>query len=180
MGPGARHGEPALRARLLHRLAQQAQLAHGAADAAVHAGPELRRRGVRLRGYARREDAGEARQHLVDRLRERPGPGVEEHDLLLDAERERRGLRPGRPGGRRPQLAGSTHVSLPPPPCDELTTSSPSANATRVSPPGSARARVPSKKTNGRTSTWRGASAPPITVGCVERRTVSCATSASG
>src|SRR3974390_351814 len=30
----------------------------------------------------------------------------------------------------------STHVSLLPPPCDELTTSDPLRNATRVSPPG--------------------------------------------
>ena len=32
--------------------------------------------------------------------------------------------------------SASTHVSLPPPPCDELTTSEPRRMATRVSPPG--------------------------------------------
>ena len=44
-------------------------------------------------------------------------------------------------GGDADQRAahGSTHVSLAPPFCDELTTSEPSSNATRVSPPGSVR-----------------------------------------
>src|SRR5204863_34771 len=81
---------------------------------------------------------------------------IQEHDLLLDADREGGGGRPARPGDLA-QLSGSTHVSLPPPPCDELTTSCPSRSATRVSPPGSARDSDPSKKTKGRTSTWRGA-----------------------
>ena len=38
--------------------------------------------------------------------------------------------------GTQPGQLFSTHVSLLPPPCDELTTNDPFRNATRVNPPG--------------------------------------------
>ena len=50
--------------------------------------------------------------------------------------------------------SASTQVSLPPPPCDELTTSEPRRSATRVSPPGVTFTSRPNS-TNGRRSTWR-------------------------
>ena len=42
----------------------------------------------------------------------------------------------GASGGRHGRPEVSTHVSFDPPPCDELTISSPSGSATRVRPPG--------------------------------------------
>ena len=48
----------------------------------------------------------------------------------------------------------STQVSLPPPPCDEFTTSEPRRSATRVSPPGVTFTSRPNR-TNGRRSTCR-------------------------
>ncbi len=69
------------------------------------------------------------------------------------------------PAGRRSE---STQVSLEPPPWLELTISSPSGSATRVSPPGSTHTRSPSLTANGRRSTWRGASLPSTKVGTVE------------
>ena len=54
----------------------------------------------------------------------------------------------------------STHVSLLPPPWDELTTSSSGSPATRVSPPGTIHGRS-SSSTNGRRSTARGSNPPP-------------------
>ncbi len=62
----------------------------------------------------------------------------------------------------------TTQVSLDPPPCEELTTSSPSGSATRVSPPGSTHTRLPSLTANGRRSTWRGPKRPSTKVGTVE------------
>src|SRR5579863_4013539 len=47
--------------------------------------------------------------------------------------------------------ASSTQVSLLPPPCDELTISEPSRNATRVRPPASTRGFAP-RSTKGRKS----------------------------
>ncbi len=75
----------------------------------------------------------------------------------------------------------STQVSFAPPFWDELTTSAPSSNATRVRPPGATRAS-PSRprKTYGRRSTWREASLPSTTVGWEESITMRCATKAVG
>ena len=59
-------------------------------------------------------------------------------------------------------------MSLLPPPWLELTTSSPSGRATRVSPPGSTQTSSPLFTANGRRSTWRGASRSSISVGTVD------------
>jgi len=51
-------------------------------------------------------------------------------------------------------VLASTQVSLPPPPCEEFTTSDPERSATRVSPPGMIRTSRPNN-TKGRRSTCR-------------------------
>src|SRR5947209_4667440 len=57
-----------------------------------------------------------------------------EDRLRHPAQHRHRSLHPaGRVGGRQ---ASATHVSLVPPPCEELTTSEPRLSATRVRPPG--------------------------------------------
>ena len=73
-----------------------------------------------------------------------------------------------------------TQVSLEPPPWLELTTSSPSGSATRVSPPGSTHTLSPSLTANGRRSTCRGAIRPPISVGQVDRPIGFCAIQSRG
>src|ERR1019366_7414218 len=65
----------------------------------------------------------------------------------------------------------STQVSFDPPPREELTISSPSPSATRVSPPGRTQTSSPSLTAKGRRSIWRGAIASPTNVGCVDRAT---------
>src|SRR5690606_8812784 len=69
----------------------------------------------------------------------------------------------------------STQVSFEPPPCEELTTSWPSASATRVSPPGSTHTFSPSLTAKGRRSTCRGRSESPASVGTVDSCTAGCA-----
>src|SRR5215472_18897047 len=60
------------------------------------------------------------------------------------------------------------HVSFEPPPCEELTTSEPRRNATRVSPPGNTQVLDP-VTANGRRSTWRGSILPSTRVGATDR-----------
>src|SRR5215218_8315468 len=74
----------------------------------------------------------------------------------------------------------STHVSLVPPPWLEFTTSEPSFSATRVSPPGTIRTSSAPDSTNGRKSTWRGATPEATKVGQVERASVGWAMKPSG
>src|SRR5690606_17548730 len=76
-------------------------------------------------------------------------------------------------GGSAAQHAASStiQVSLVPPPCDELTTSEPSRNATRVRPPGTRRVSLPDS-TKGRRSIWRGAMPLSTKVGQVDRHRV--------
>ena len=62
-----------------------------------------------------------------------------------------------------------------PPPWLELTTSEPFFRATRVSPPGTMRMRSRPVSTNGRRSTWRGATPSSTQVGQVESASVGCA-----
>src|SRR5205085_4636495 len=57
----------------------------------------------------------------------------------------------------------------------ELTTSEPSFIATRVSPPGTMRVLSRPVSTNGRRSTWRGATPASTQVGQVESASVGCA-----
>ena len=76
--------------------------------------------------------------------------------------------RPGPAAGSASWLPNSTQVSFEPPPCEELTTSSPSGNATRVSPPGSTQTELPLFTANGRRSTCRGRILSPISVGTVD------------
>src|SRR5271157_2185138 len=59
----------------------------------------------------------------------------------------------------------STHVSLLPPFWEELTTSAPGSNATRVSPPGITCTSSPFEMANGRRSICRGSRRPSVTVG---------------
>ena len=58
-------------------------------------------------------------------------------------------------------------MSFVPPPWLEFTTSEPSFNATRVRPPGTMVIFLPDR-TNGRRSTWRGATPWATKVGQVE------------
>src|SRR5262249_59777473 len=74
----------------------------------------------------------------------------------------------------RPHVS-STQVSLVPPPWLELTTRDPFFNATRVRPPGTMRTRSRPVSTNGRRSTWRGATPSSTQVGQVESARVGCA-----
>jgi uncharacterized circularly permuted ATP-grasp superfamily protein len=71
--------------------------------------------------------------------------------------------------------SASTHVSLVPPPCDELTTSEPSGSATRVNPPGTTVTPLPDS-TYGRRSMCRGARPPATKVGQVDSASVGWAT----
>jgi hypothetical protein len=73
-----------------------------------------------------------------------------------------------------------TQVSLEPPPWLELTTSSPSGSATRVSPPGSTHTLEPSLTAKGRRSTCRGAIRPLIRVGDVDSPIGFCAIQSRG
>src|SRR5471032_2698712 len=66
----------------------------------------------------------------------------------------------------------NTHVSLVPPPWLELTTSEPALSATRVSPPGTMRTLSRPESTNGRKSTWRGATPASTQVGHVDKASV--------
>src|SRR5579885_1412959 len=66
----------------------------------------------------------------------------------------------------------STHVYLVPPPWLELTTSEPLLSATRLRPPGTMRTRLRPVSTNGRRSTWRGATPSSTQVGQVESASV--------
>src|SRR2546429_9442878 len=70
----------------------------------------------------------------------------------------------------------STQVSLVPPPWLELTTSDPFFSATRVRPPGTMRMRSRPVSTNGRRSTWRGATPSSTQVGQGDSASVGCAT----
>ncbi len=78
-------------------------------------------------------------------------------------------------GGAREHYRSSTQVSFVPPPWLELTTSEPFFKATRVSPPGTMRTRSRPVSTNGRRSTWRGATPSSTQVGQVESANVGCA-----
>src|SRR5215467_7037272 len=69
-----------------------------------------------------------------------------------------------------------TQVSLVPPPWLELTTSEPFLSATRVKPPGTIWVRSRPVSTNGRKSTWRGATPSSTQVGHVDSASVGCAT----
>src|SRR5271165_1407944 len=77
-------------------------------------------------------------------------------------------------GGAREHVTyeSSTQVSFVPPPWLELTTSEPCLSATRVSPPGTIRTRSRPVSTNGRRSTWRGATPSSTQVGQVESASV--------
>src|SRR6266702_2256945 len=70
----------------------------------------------------------------------------------------------------------NTQVSFVPPPWLELTTRDPFFSATRVSPPGTMRTRSRPVRTNGRRSTWRGATPSSTQVGHVDSASVGCAT----
>src|SRR5208283_3669489 len=77
-------------------------------------------------------------------------------------------------GGAAEHQLSSTHVSLVPPPCEELTTNEPSRSATRVSPPGTMVMSRPDS-TNGRRSMWRGTRPWVANVGQVDSASVGCA-----
>src|SRR5947209_8392019 len=77
--------------------------------------------------------------------------------------------------GRNAFHSSKTQVSLVPPPWLELTINDPCSSATRVSPPGIIRTPSRPLSTNGRKSTWRGASPSPVQVGQVDSASVGCA-----
>src|ERR1700679_2359339 len=68
-----------------------------------------------------------------------------------------------------PSGSSTIQVSLVPPPWLELTTSDPSFSATRVRPPGTMRTPSAPERTNGRRSTWRGATPPSNEAGQVDK-----------
>ena len=92
--------------------AQLLQLSQAVGDGRVRIGAQLERRAVRLGARVRGQLAGQPRHHGVGLRGQRPAVRVEQHDLLLDADRPRRRLgggRPARPG------AGPWHgVGAPP------------------------------------------------------------------
>src|SRR5262249_59380913 len=71
-----------------------------------------------------------------------------------------------------PPHRSKTQVSFVPPPWLELTTSDPFFSATRVRPPGTMRMRSRPVSTNGRRSTWRGATPSSTQVGQVDNASV--------
>ena len=104
----ARAGQPQVqRAQLLGEApAQRRQLGDGLAYRVVRVGGQLDRRAVRLAAQVDGQVARQAGHHVLGAGRRRPAAGVQEHDLLLDADGV--GLR-RRPGQR------STHVAFAPP-----------------------------------------------------------------
>jgi hypothetical protein len=66
--------------------AQHFQLGRHRARATVRACRQLERAGVRLGAHAGRQLGREGREDVVDRLRQPPPVGVEQHDLLLGAD----------------------------------------------------------------------------------------------
>ena len=79
--------------------AQAAELGHRPAHRVVGGGGELERRLVGLGRAASGEVLAECRQQRVGALGERPGLGIEEHHLLLEAHRVRGRRLPRRPLG---------------------------------------------------------------------------------
>src|ERR1700733_7154751 len=75
-------------------------------------------------------------------------------------------------GHAGPSSPSTIQVSLVPPPWLELTTSDPSFSATRVRPPGTMRTPSAPERTNGRRSTWRGATPPSNEAGQVDKASV--------
>src|ERR1700693_236943 len=71
-----------------------------------------------------------------------------------------------------PSGSSMIQVSLVPPPWLELTTSDPSFKATRVRPPGTIRTPSAPARTDGRRSTWRGATPPSNEAGQVDKARV--------
>ena len=126
----------------------------GAARAAAPSGPRASRgrRARRARGAGSRRSAGprRARARRSGSSRTRP-------------------RRRGRASCVAPRA--STQVSLPPPPCDEFTTSEPERSATRVSPPGVMRTSRPNS-TNGRRSTCRPSRWSSTQQGCRDSASV--------
>ena len=104
VGACARDLEAEQRQLSLELRPQRVQLGRGRADRLVHARGQLERGLVRLRGHVTGQLRVERIEHAVDLLRQRPVVGMEEHHLLLDADRvarARRVRRPGAPVARR-------------------------------------------------------------------------------
>ena len=132
----------AARGRRRARRAGAASSSAAPSGGRVRAAGQLERGAVRLGRGMVGDDARQRGQHVVDPRGERPVVRVEEHDLLLQPDRPRRGVRVRAPRGplRQPPH-GITHVSLAPPFWDELTTSAPSSSATGSSRPAGPRRR---------------------------------------
>src|SRR4029079_11076905 len=182
MRPGARDREAELGELLGQPDPQVAELRDRVGDALVRVRGELDRRLVRLRAHVCQQPVGELREDVVAALGERPVLRIEEHHLLLDANRVRPRRLPPRPAGPRRHLLGlSTHVSLAPPFCEEFTTRAPASHATRVRPPGVNPIFTSVANMNGRRSTCRGSRRPsPTTVGWFEIAMSGWATKPSG
>jgi hypothetical protein len=90
--------QPVRGQRAGHPAAQLGELGHRVADPAVHAGGDLHHRGVRLQRHAVAQLARQRGMHLVSAERQRPAVGVEEHELLLDADRHLAAGRTPAPG----------------------------------------------------------------------------------
>ena len=100
VGAGGRRPQPELPERLLQARAQVGELAHRGADPLVGPGGELHHGRVRLEAHPLAQVVGQLGHHLVRAVDEGPVAFVEEHQLLLDADRERR---LGRAPPRRPR-----------------------------------------------------------------------------
>jgi hypothetical protein len=100
MRPGHSGADAERREHVREPAAQLAQLGRRVGDAELRGGGELKRGAVRLGGGAAAHVLGQRRQHLVGARVERPRARLEQHHLLLDADRPRRiapGVAPVRP-----------------------------------------------------------------------------------
>jgi hypothetical protein len=92
--------QPLRSQRARHPVAQTGKLSDRVADAEVHTGGDLHHRRVRLERHAVTQAGRQPGEHLVRAKGQRPVVRVEEHELLLDADRQllaRRARPPRRP-----------------------------------------------------------------------------------
>jgi hypothetical protein len=80
--------QPLLGQRPAQPYPELGELCHGVRDGAVHAGADLHHRRVRLQRHAIAEILRQPLEHLLGAERQRPVARIEEHQLLLDPDRE--------------------------------------------------------------------------------------------
>jgi hypothetical protein len=88
MRAGDGGAQPLLRERAGESPAELGELRDGLGDGAVHAGADLHHGRVRLQRHTFAQVLRQVVEHLVRAEGERPVARVEEHELLLDADRD--------------------------------------------------------------------------------------------